>query len=1392
MLLTLLISPMAMRGQSDYSTDYTGNIELSTTGGSNASTCSVIISDNPYAGIKAGTSSKTGAVMITVPSGTKYLHMHVAAWNGTTVSLSVTPEGYSDNIALTNNSGISGNTPFTFDGDPSTSDYYKVVTFSDALTVDTELTFTAVGGKRFVVWGVTSEEEGGTSNPSITASNIEIDYNITSGAIAYTINNPVAGGSLSATTTADWLTPGTAGNVSVPFTCEANQGAERSAIVALTYTYNTNQTVTKNVTVTQAGNPDAVDNIEDITATGTYTVRGTIVAKSTRGFIVGDGTGYVYYYNTNYSQSDYNIGDKVKIAGAISVYGGVYEFTSSATVTAATVSNYQTENPTVLTGEDMDARVASTTPPQLSSYVQYEGILTISGTHYNITDIDGAETAIGSISYPTDTDFTSLDGKQVKVTGYYVGISTSTYYNTMLGSIEEVIGSDPYITANDVDIDYSATSGSIAYTIGNPVSGGVTTASAAGYSWFNVGTVSTGSVAFTCEANQGAERSATVTLTYTYNTNQTVTKNVTVTQAGNPNVVDNISDITAAGTYTVQGTIVAKSQRGFIVGDGTGYVYYYNQNYDQADYEIGDIVKLAGSVVAYGGVFEFNSSTTITTETISGYVTENPTILTGEEMDARVASTTPAQLSSYVQYEGTLTISGNYYNITNIAGATTAKGSISFPIETSFSSLNGKTVLVKGYYVGISSSQYYNTMIGSIEEVVNPDPSITVAPATVNAPYTGADGSLTITYQNIPDLISFDIQFCDANGEALTGDDPDWIYAEITAPTGTDNYLVSYIIDDNDGEARTAYFKVYTFVDNDGVYSNLVTINQAQYVVDYAVLPFEFDGGKADIATTDGLTQEGLDSDYSSSPKLKFNSTGDYVLLKFNEEPGALTFDIKGNGFSGGTFTVQTSEDGETYTDLWAYTDLGAVQNEIFENLGENVRYIKWIYTNKDQGNVALGNIHLYEAGGGPVVETYNLTVEPYENLEIFVFVEDENNPGLEEAGTIQVTEGDQVMLSVTANEGYVMQSLMVDGVEHVNDIDEAETYTFIMPGHDVIISATAVEDVPFEPATYTLANSIESGKSYIIVGQGDGNYYAMGYQRNNNRHAVEISVDEETATVSTADVYEFTISELAAAGFYSIYDARTPGYLYAASSSGNQLKTESELDEDGNGDWEITFNTDDGSANVVASNSSNRNVMQYNNQNTIFSCYASDSQHPVFLYVKVETPTTITQTIELNAGSNWVSFVVETDMTTLREALVAALPDTEIMIKSAYQSCTYKNNRWSGQLKTLNLSNMYLIKVVNSAEITLEGMPIGAAALPVAINSGTNWIAYPLLQSMSVQNIFSGFAVNNDMVKGPVNSATYKNGRWSGQLKSLEPGKGYLYKSAATESRVFTFPVNK
>ena len=706
-----------------------------------------------------------------------------------------------------------------------------------------EVTFSISGtsGHRRIATFTITYSESGTPNPSITAANVEIAFDATSGTIEYTINNVVTGGVLTASTTSDWLSLGTV-DTTIPFTCSANTtAAPRTATVTLTYTYNTDQTVTKNVSVTQVGNPDAINNISDINATGTYTVQGTIVAKSTRGFIVGDGTGYVYYYNANYNSDDYNIGDMVKLSGSVVVYGGVYEFNNSTTITAAETSNYVAEDPTNITGEQMDARVASTTPPQLSCYVQYEGTLSINDTHYNVINITGATTAIGSISYPLNVDeIMALDGKYVKVTGYYVGISTSTYYNTMLGSIEEISGS-PSITAEDVSIEYNATTGAIAYTINNPVSGGILTA-ATESEWLTLSAVGT-TVPFTCDANTfSSPRTAIVTLTYTYNTDQFVTKSIMVTQAGNPDVINTISDITAAGTYTVQGTIVAINNRGFVLGDGTGYVYYYygTSGFEPDDYAIGDMVKLSGSVVSYSGVFEFNNSTIITYVDESNYVAEDPTVLSGADMDARVASTSPAQLSSYVQYEGTLTVNGNYYNITNIAGATTAMGSISYPLNVEdITALDGKQVKVTGYYVGVSSSTYYNTMLGSIEE--NTEPAILLDNYEIEVAAEGGEGYINVTYQNLDpqNCGPTHVEFYAEDGETMV--DYDWITAEIDA-----NFNVHYIVESNQGVARTAYFKVNNdgIVDDEpellfkygegnweggGYSSNLVTVNQAAY-----------------------------------------------------------------------------------------------------------------------------------------------------------------------------------------------------------------------------------------------------------------------------------------------------------------------------------------------------------------------------------------------------------------------------------------------------------------------------------------------------------------------------------------------------------------------------------
>lgn len=146
---------VAIVGSTDWSTVYTSNVTLTTTGGTSATAAKVKINNVEYDAIKAGTGKVAGAMKITVPSGTTKLHVHAAGWNGESVTLGVTGATASpSSIVLTADSGVANNSPFTLSGDASS--YYTEITLSD-ISAETTLTFTATAGKRFVIWGVNAK-----------------------------------------------------------------------------------------------------------------------------------------------------------------------------------------------------------------------------------------------------------------------------------------------------------------------------------------------------------------------------------------------------------------------------------------------------------------------------------------------------------------------------------------------------------------------------------------------------------------------------------------------------------------------------------------------------------------------------------------------------------------------------------------------------------------------------------------------------------------------------------------------------------------------------------------------------------------------------------------------------------------------------------------------------------------------------------------------------------------------------------------------------------------------------------------------------------------------------------------------------------------------------------
>ena len=599
----------------------------------------------------------------------------------------------------------------------------------------------------------------------------------------------------------------------------------------------------------------------------------------------------------------------------------------------------------------------------------------------------------------------------------------------------------------------------------------------------------------------------------------------------------------------------------------------------------------------------------------------------------------------------------------------------------------------------------------------------------------------------------------------------DWITSESIT---VENDKVTFTCSANEGtEDRTATITLsYT-----GASDKVVTVTQTHYVAEYATLPFAFDGGIADIASTDGLTQEGLGTDYSSSPKLKFDGTGDFLILQINERPGTLTFDIKGNGFSGGTFKVQTSEDGETYTDLDTYTELGNTQSESFNNLGENVRYIKWIYTQKVSGNVALGKIALAKYVE-PVIEpsiTFNPDVVDleaemqtvqipfiYENIVVTNYQSFTVHHYDAEGEEIQLPDTPWYILGVTGSndEGYELTGLVTanegearSAYMKVSALDAAGSTVY----SNLVTINQAAYVIPFEGGTYQLATSIESGETYIITSElFVDEIYAMGADRGNNRGAVSVDIDETTITVEPGqEVYEFVITSLDnPQGFYSIYDPRNAGYLYAAGgTSSNYLKTKADLDN--KGQWTITFG-ENNEVSIVANFGNEkagdpRNTMRFNSTNNppIFSCYATGGQSDVYLYKKVETtPDTETCTLTINGYTDAESkagYYLIASPVTVNIADVDGLTEGDFDLYSYDESqelewINYKQEDGSHPFTTLEPGKGYLYAKKATAEtstytFTLTGTPYCGTPIVLSKQStgtlaGWNLIGNPLATS--------------------------------------------------------------
>lgn len=135
-------------------------------------------------------------------------------------------------------------------------------------------------------------------------------------------------------------------------------------------------------------------------------------------------------------------------------------------------------------------------------------------------------------------------------------------------------------------------------------------------------------------------------------------------------------------------------------------------------------------------------------------------------------------------------------------------------------------------------------------------------------------------------------------------------------------------------------------------------------------LPFSFDDVKGKLPSG---TLNNLGTDYEGVQKLKFDDTGVYLIIHIKDAPGALSYKLRGWLFKNGIFEVLESVDGDNYDVVAQYTSLNNDASEQYSNaLKSTTRYIKFLYTSKSNGNVALGQISITNT---PISESLTISL---------------------------------------------------------------------------------------------------------------------------------------------------------------------------------------------------------------------------------------------------------------------------------------------------------------------------------------------------------------------------------------------------------------------------------
>lgn len=164
-----------------------------------------------------------------------------------------------------------------------------------------------------------------------------------------------------------------------------------------------------------------------------------------------------------------------------------------------------------------------------------------------------------------------------------------------------------------------------------------------------------------------------------------------------------------------------------------------------------------------------------------------------------------------------------------------------------------------------------------------------------------------------------------------------------------------------------------------------------------------------------------------------------------------------------------------------------------------------------------------------------------------------------------------------------------------------------------------------------TDSSSLSVGDQVVIAASGYD--IAMSTeQRSNNRGSVAVTKSGDSLIINDS-VQIITLEEGSSSSYFALSTGE--GYLYAASTSSNHLKTNA-TKKSGSGDFSISV--DSTGVATIKANQSAKNWLRFNSSNSpqLFSCYSS-GQADICLYEFIESSSGVVTPVVSVAGSSYI-----------------------------------------------------------------------------------------------------------------------------------------------------------